>query len=243
MKAVKILFCVCLVILTTACVDIQVKTRIDSDGSGMQYWKFVTTALLAGELKKQIELDSFFSKHGKFKDEFKEGDYILTMEVPFDKVEELKASGRNVEFTSKGFLRSTFSYKETWNRNLQDPSSILTKRAESIVPVTMKISVVMPGKIIDSNAENIEGSTAFWNLSLQDITQPKTLTATSKRWNAGTLIALLMLVSTAVAFSILLMNPAGRQFLSKRPLCPSCKSAVPIGSAFCNHCGASLKQT
>lgn len=241
MKTLAILFCFCLVIVSTGCVDIQVKTRIDSDGSGTQYWKFVTTALLAGELKKQIESDSFFSKHGKFKDEFNEGDYILTMEVPFDKVEELKASGRDVKFTSTGFLRSTFSYKEIWNRNLQDPSSILTKRAESIVPVTMKISVVMPGKIIDSNAESIDGSTALWNLSLQDIAQPKTLTATSRRWNVATMIALLMLISTAVAFSILLMNPTGRQMLRKRPLCPSCKSAVPIGSAFCNHCGATLK--
>lgn len=242
MKYFKILLCFCLVIAAGGCVDIQVKTRIDSDGSGTQYWKFVTTALLAGDLKKQIESDSFFSKHGKLKDEFKEGEYILTMEVPFDKVEELKASGRDVQFTSTGFFRSTCTYKEIWNQNLRDPNSVLTKRAESIVPVSMKVSVVMPGKIIDSNAENVDGASANWNLSLQDFTQPKTLFVTSRNWNVATLIALLMLVSTAVAFSFLFLNPAGRRILGKKPLCPACQSAVPSGSSFCNHCGAALKQ-
>jgi hypothetical protein len=242
MKRLSILFLLPAIFLA-GCVDIQVKTRLNSDGSGTQYWKFITTALLASDLKKQIESDSFFSKHGKLKDEFKEGDYILTTEVPFDSVDQLKASGRDVQFSKTGFLRSTCAYKEVWNRTLEDPNSIFTKRAQSIVPVTIKVSVVMPGKILDSNADTIDGSTALWNVSLQDFGQGKTLVVRSRSWNIATMIALIMLVTTVAGLSVFFFHPVGKKILGDRFLCPECKSVVPGGSSFCNRCGASLKHS
>jgi rRNA maturation endonuclease Nob1 len=240
MKRLTILLPIILVVpFLTGCVDIEVRTRIEDDGSGKQNWKFVTTALLASELKKQIASDPFFSRHGNFKDEFKQGDYILSMEIPFDKVEELKSPGHEVRFKRTGFFKTTCMYSETWKQNVQDKQSLLTKRAESIVPVTIKVSVLMPGRIVDSNAETVDGSTARWSLSLQDISEQRLLTATSKHWNTAMLISLAMFVSTAVALGLLLLSPA----VKRKPQlsCPACKRTVPEGSSFCNRCGANLR--
>jgi rRNA maturation endonuclease Nob1 len=239
MKRLAFLFPVFLILLLIGCVDIEVRTRIEDDGSGKQNWKFVTTALLASELKKQITSDPFFSRHGNFKDEFKQGDYILSMEIPFDKVEELKSPGHEVRFQRSGFFKTTCMYSETWRRNVQDKQSLLAKRAESIVPVTLKVSVLMPGKIVDSNAETVDDSTARWNLSLQDISEQRLLTATSKHWNIAMLISLIMFLSTAAALALLLLSPAVKR---KRQLtCPACNREVPEGSSFCNRCGANLQ--
>ena len=39
--------------LATGCVDVDIRTEVHADGSGIQDWRFTTTALLAEKLKEE----------------------------------------------------------------------------------------------------------------------------------------------------------------------------------------------
>ncbi len=242
-------FCLLLLlfVLMTGCVDIELKTTVHPDGSGTQTWRFTTTALLASQLKKQVQNDPFFSRNKtRFVDEFKEGDYILVADVDFRSVDLLQDKYREIHLDKKGFFRSTYTYSETWKQNL-DGNGIIARNAGGLVPVTLKIAIEMPGRIIDSNAQSIDGQVAKWNLQLNDLIQTKTFRVVSRRWNFVLLIPALLVFAGLMAALILFLvlgssrKPAIASAVSAgQKKCVSCQAIVPPGSVFCNVCGAKL---
>ena len=236
-----------LVFFLTGCVDIELKTTVHPDGSGTQSWKFTTTALLAGQVKKQVQSDPFFSKNKtRFLDEFKEGDYILVADVDFKAVGDLQDKYREIHFDKEGLFRSTYTYSETWKQNL-DGNGIIARNSGGLVPVTLKIAIAMPGRIIDSNAQSIDSGVAKWSLTVSELAQPKTFRVVSRRWNFVLLIPALLVLAGLIAALILLVvlrssrKPAIVPAVSTgQTKCLACGSAVPPNSLFCNVCGAKL---
>jgi len=236
--------CALLVLFALAgCVDIQIKTTIRPDGSGSQKWQFTTTALLANQIKGQLDQDSFFSKlRPKITEEFKEGDYILGAEIPFKDVTELQ-NGRHVfRFEKKGFFKRTYFYTESWEQAVDD-RGFLSQKAGGVVPITMKVSLELPGKIVDSNAEAVEGSIAKWSIPVADLFHPKSLWAKSEKWNLWLLVPITLLFfagASAVAFFV--TRTLRKREATAQVRCSHCGAAVPGGSAFCNACGTKLSQ-
>lgn len=229
---------ICLLLfLTVSCVEIAVKTTIIEDGSGTQNWQITTTALLAGEVRKKIENDPFFKKNNaKITEEFKEGDYILKAEIPFQKVGALQEKDHELHLEQKGFFKKTYAYTETWKRDVNPNARLLWKGAGSMVPLTLKISIELPGKIIESNADVVENNVAQWNISVGDIVDSKTLLVQSTQWNRLVLIPLGIVILMGAGTVVLL--------IARRPranaLCNYCGAVVPGGSTFCKDCGAKL---
>src|SRR3990172_2077000 len=136
MKAIHLVLALS-VVLWTGCVDIEVHTTIKNSGAGVQKLTFTTTALLASQIKKQVEKDPFFSKGNvKISDEFKEGDYILYAEIPFQDVKELENEDRQIGLEKSGFITRTYTYTETWKRS-SGQLSMLANQARGFVPVTV----------------------------------------------------------------------------------------------------------
>jgi len=236
-----------LILFLTGCVDIDLKTTIHTDGSGTQTWRFTTTALLASQIKKQIQNDPLFGRNKtRFSDEFKEGDYILSAAIDFKDVSELQARYRNITLDKTGILRKTYTYTETWKQNVDD-NGIIARNAGGLVPVTIKVAVEMPGRIVDSNAQTIDGRIARWNLPVNELIQPKTFRVVSRRWNLALLVPALLVVCGLIASIILFVvlgakkpELAGAAGSIGQKKCATCQSVVPPGSLFCNVCGAKL---
>src|SRR3990172_4516935 len=115
MESMKRTFASILLVLSlSGCVDIDLHTRVGQDGSGVQHWQFTTTALLAGQIRQRIERDPLFrKKNAKISEQFKEGDFILTVEIPFGQVLELNANDHQVDFEKTGLFRKTYTYTKT----------------------------------------------------------------------------------------------------------------------------------
>jgi hypothetical protein len=221
------------------CVEVEVHTKMDRRGQGVQTWHFETTALMAGEIQKKIENDPFFRKGKKLLEEFKDGDFIMVLEYPFKKVNELSYKGRDIQWTCSGWFRKKCTYTEVWDKELGDVTGPLARGAGDMIPLTLRVSVEMPGKIVRTNAEETEGSTAKWRFRLGDLAGSKALLVESVHWNW-------ILIAPAGAVLILCAAGLGIAIVRKCALhmpvaCPSCGARTSPHATFCASCGARMK--
>jgi len=228
--------------VATGCVDIEVHTKVEENGSGVQTWRFTSTALLASQIKQQIQRNPFFGK-GTTKDQYKEGDYIFENTIPFQDVAELRNFDRDVRFASQGWLIKTHRYTEVWKRS-GHVGGFLEENARGIVPITLKVSVELPGRITESNADSREEATAHWTIPISELGKSKILTVTSRSVNWVLVIPAIVILVGAIAGGVLFIYFTSRK--SRAPAlpatpCSSCGASVPAGSSFCNFCGEKIQ--
>jgi hypothetical protein len=229
---------VALLFLFCGCVEIEVNTRIKQNGSGTQRWRFSGSALLSSEMKKQVKSNRFFGKSA-IRDLYKEGEYILEADVNFQDVSELRDSDRDIRFSSSGLLVKTHTYTEVWKRS-GNASGLLAQHARGLVPVTLRIGIELPGKIVETNADWKEGSFAKWTVPVTDLASTKMLVATSRSLNWLVMIPAVGLLLIVFAGLIIFVYSTNRKkALPVAPLvaCATCGAKVPDGSTFCNFCG------
>jgi zinc-ribbon domain len=241
----QILFVILVALLLSGCVDIDVRTTIHRDGGGIQKWRLTTTALLAGKLKEQLRKNPFFrDRMDDLKEEFNQGSYTLSFQMNFSRVSELDTPGRQVQFERSGWIKRSYSYTEVWKIPQDRSSNWLGGESVTLVPSTLKESVEMPGKIVESNADEIVGNTATWSLHLQDLSETRTFRVRSSEWNRWIVIPLLLILAGIVLLALVVFVAEKRSShgtaLPATAACPSCGKSVPAGSAFCNSCGAKL---
>lgn len=251
MKAMKRVYRVCLVVLIlalTGCVDIDIHTKINQDGTGVQRWSFHTSALIADKIKKEIQNDPYFQKlPGTVQEEFKDGDYLLTWEAPFQNVAELEGGWHAVHFEKHGVFRKRYSYSEVWTLKSGTRLDEINKKWGGLVPLTVKTTVELPGKIEESNADLVQDNAATWNIRLDDLTPSKTLRVQTVEWNLRLLVPLVLIVGLGligVLVAVLLSmkrSSSSRAVAPATSVCPHCSRPVPAGSSFCNGCGAKLQ--
>lgn len=220
------------------CVEIEVNTKIKQNGSGTQHWRFSGSALLSSEMKKQVQSNRFFGK-SVIRDLYKEGEYILEADVNFKDVSELRDSDRDIRFSSSGLLVKTHTYTEVWKRS-GTASGLLAQHARGLVPVTLRIGIELPGKIVETNADWKEGSFAKWTVPVTDLASTKMLVAKSRSLNWFLIIPAGGLLLIAFACLIIFVSSINsKKELPAAPLvaCKTCGAKVPDGSAFCSFCG------
>ena len=227
---------------SAGCIDIEIHTKMETDGSGVQTWRFTSTALLASQIKNQIANNPFFAK-AITKDQFKEGDYILESSVAFKDVSELRNFDRDVRFHSEGWFLKTNTYTEVW-KSTGKAGGFLAEHAKGFVPITLKISVELPGTITETNADSKDASIATWTVPVTDLAASKILTATSRSMN-WVLLSVLAIIFLAMIAGIIFFVYS---YAKKSPLpvqasipCSACGANVPAGSVYCNFCGKDLR--
>ena len=242
MRHLTILLLAALVLCSAGCIDIEIHTKVEANGSGVQTWRFTSTALLASQIKNQITNNPFFAK-AITKDQYKEGDYIMESSIPFKDVSELRNFDRDVRFTSEGWLFKTNTYTEVW-KSTGKAGGFLAEHAKGLVPITLKINVEMPGRITDTNADSHQGTTATWTVPISDFAASKILTVTSRslNWVLMSMLAIVFLaIAGAVAFFVYSVSKKSRTPVAAAIPCPACGANVPAGSTFCNFCGKDLR--
>lgn len=197
--------------LLAACVDVEVRTTVHKGGSGLQKWSFSTTALLAGEIKKQVQNDPLLKNGRITADDFKEGNYHLQVEIPFETVRSLKQPGHEIALEQSGLFRKRMVYRESWTSQVLRGSSLLGTRAQGVLPINVKVAVEMPGKITATNSDMVEGSVAYWNVPLSDLTEAMMLEVESVYWNTWLIIVLAAVFALSLLALLLLVAFASRK--------------------------------
>ena len=217
----------------------EVHTKMNRNGSGVQTWHFQTTALLAGDVQKQIENDPFFQKGKKLAEEFKDGDFIMVLEYPFRKINELVYKGRDIHFDRAGWFRVTCTYTEVWDRSFGDISGSIAKQGGNMSPLTLKVAVEMPGSIIRTNAPETNGATAVWRFTLGELAGSRVLLVQSVYWNWSLIAPLFLVILAGVAaLTVSILRKRARN----APVpCPSCGAKTSHVSVFCSACGARIR--
>ena len=143
----------------------------------------------------------------------KEGEYWLAQEIPFQKVSELQDDGHEVRFQTKGWLRRTSTYSEFWKKKLSGRAGPIAEKAGNILPIKVKWQVTMPGKIQESNADEIKEGVAVWNLTLTDFAAQHSFSARSTHWNIPALavITIAALFLFTLLFVVYRKNAGGKR--------------------------------
>ena len=236
----KLLRVACLLlVLITGCVEVEVHTKMDRSGSGVQTWHFQTTALLAGEIQKQLENDPFFKKGRKLLEEFKDGDFIMVLEYPFRKVNDLAFKGRDIHFDREGMFRVHCTYTEVWDKDFGNISGALAEKTGNMIPLTLKVSVEMPGHIVRTNAAETKDSTATWRFTVGDLAGSRVLLVQSVYWNWSLILPLTALILIAAGIGAVLI--VRKRAINAPSPCPSCGAKTAPQAAFCAACGTKLK--
>lgn len=233
------------VLATLACVDIDIKTKINPDGTGIQNWTITTSALLANKIRTQIKQEPLFKGLKlEFTEEYKEGDFILRTRIPFQNVGQLKNQYFEVRLEKNGFFQTKYDYTEVWKASTG--AKLLQDTENAFRPKSVKVSVEACGTILNSNAENVEGQIAHWTIPIGGLTQDRVLSIQWERWNVDRIIgiSLAALLAALVLFVILKKSQkaetTGDTPAANSKACSNCNALLSEDSAFCNKCGTKL---
>jgi hypothetical protein len=195
---------------------------------------------MAGQIKKYVDSIPLLRQGKKILDEYKNGEYWLAVEVPFEKASELQDETHEVRFQTKGLFRRTSTYSEFWKKQLSGKAGPIAEKAGEILPVKVKWQVMMPGTIQESNADEVKDGVATWNLTLTDFGAQHSFSARSTHWNipllAGTAVAALAILG--VLFFVI-----QKQAKRKRVSCAGCGIVISADSAYCSKCGKLQRET
>jgi hypothetical protein len=229
-----------LLLLMTGCVDIEVRTEFQADGSGVQVWRFTSSALIAAQVKKFVDSYPLLKNGVRIWDEYRKGEYLLGVKLPFKKVQELQDNGRQVRFETKGWLLKTCTYTETWQDTVTNRQGPFAEQAGNLIPVKLRWLVLMPGKIVESNADEITDNEAVWVLTLTEYGTSRSFTARSEYWNTPIIVLLSVVVFAGLA--LLFFANRKRAERTQTP-CRNCGALISSTAAFCSACGKSTSET
>jgi zinc-ribbon domain len=231
-------------IVHSACIEVDIQTKIRPDGSGTQSWTFTTTALLGSKVRDEVQNGPLFKGLNlKFTEEYREGDFILKTQIPFQKVNQLKNQYFESQLEEKGFFKTTYNYREIWKPLAANTRSLFPNSMEGLGPNWLKISVEMDGSLIDSNADHVDGATVHWTIPMSQLHQKRELRARWTLWQKDrVMVASLLPVLAVIVLFFLLRKRQIPQSAEKAKVtvCTQCGSTVPLGSTFCNKCGNKL---
>lgn len=234
------------VLVLSACIEIEIRTKINPDGSGIQQWSFTTSALFAGKIREQVKNEPLFKGLNlELSEEYKEGDFILKTRVPFQSVSQIKNDYFESHLQKSGFFRTRYDFTQTWKALPKNGKALFQDSVEGFGPNALRISVEVSGSIVGSNADTVEGSTAHWSIPMSPLTQNRVLRVQWLRWNPNRIAAISLLALVTALAVFVIIRKRGQPSTAKLPektgaACPQCGSIVPEGSTFCNKCGVKL---
>ena len=220
MKGFRFAFVILTFALLCGCVDVDIQTTFDPGGGGRQAWRFTSTSLMAGQLRKQVSSQFHFQE---LNEEFHEGDFILTGVNKFQSPDQLNDRFHHVTWRKSGLWKQSYVFSDTWFAQ------------NTRVPLKLRIAVDVPGTITKSNADESKDHTAIWMFDADDVQGSKILRVEFFRWNFVLILSAALLAWGVVCFGILMTIDAS-------PVrCSNCGKKVPAGSAFCNSCGSKME--
>lgn len=171
----------------TACVNVNQKTAINSDGSGtikLEYWAKMSA------LKSTTDLGSFSFKEDKAKQNYTSSNSEVTSFKTEDKLDDstkhvfmdIKFKDFNNLTSAKGFEKTKASWKEGKEGKdfmftlLQDTSNAKTMGSSDY---KLTYTFEFPGEVMQTNGRK-DGKSVVWDKTLADLKKDVDMTATVK---------------------------------------------------------------
>jgi len=231
---------VALSLLLTGCLEVQLKFDLRDTGSGTATWIVEipkttadTLGLTTDKLKAELLKDSQFRGRNVqiTAGRAPNGNQTLTAVVPFENVQEISAKDLAIEFQK--------------NPDGKQCSFRMQPQAAQMVPLTIKVEVHMPGKIVNSNADSVSGNVAYFD----SLYRPGGISVQSETGGflSGSMIILLIGGVAALAAILVLVMRASRRKAAPGAVaasaslrCARCGRESSAPSKFCQGCGSPL---
>jgi len=188
-----------LFLLVQGCLESENKLTLEKDGSGRLEVMYVLGEALSQELgpaqkpeenttTAKLFLDGLVANEKDLREQF-QGEGTIIEKAVFEKKENKLHVFYTVTFdtlqnllNTKAFQKGEVSFYRDKNSNLgfQMETESIGKEFEQQKmqePFSLEFTLILPGKILESNADQIEENTLFWRYN-QDKIQPKIVKAT-----------------------------------------------------------------
>jgi hypothetical protein len=243
-----------LVLAISACIEVDWMLHLKPDGSGTAELKFINESLpttnFKGDLEAGNDMSTKLYRMGAKSETGKEQgrDYVL-YRVAFSNVSEM----------SDDDLMFAFAQREGGCEFSVTPTEKARRQAWQAPPITFRLAVAMPGRIIEAGSGQINGDLVTFDTRLSEVlagramlqarSEMPILTFSSKNIGVPQVAAILgvalLLVVGAFGFRKLFGTRKGVVVASNPSpgasrFCLYCGGAVSPGASFCGHCGSQL---
>ncbi len=219
---------VLLCLLLAACVEIQMRFDLRSEGSGTAEWTIEipkataeSLGLTTEKVKAEMLKDRQFQRPGVkvTTGRAANGNETVTVSMPFSSVQELASNDMSFEFQKTPDGR-------------QCTFRVNARGAQAAMPLRVQVEVRMPGRITASNADSVSGNVARFN----SLFRPDGVWAQSETAGFLTATTLAVLAGTGAAVVVFLLVLV---WTRKKRVAPAAAVAAPApGAVYCRQCGA-----
>jgi len=211
------------------CVDVELGLTVNRDGSGKGEWTIAATDAMYNDMIDELIREVGEDPTATITERYEDGRKIVNIKGSFQNVDELSGFGSPVAVTHR-------------RDNRRHRVEIEIKEN-----MPMKLSLAMPGKILESNG-NFSGSTVSWGTTaIGHIYWAESEEA------AGGIPLAFVIASLAVIGGILfwrlqksrvssgaMASMAASSREAKGKFCTSCGSPLAPGERFCSQCGSKV---
>ena len=210
--------------------SVKMETAIQSNGSCTRVIEIVIDPLF-----KDTTLDQqSFLAEKNWKTEFiKAGEHHFKAMGKFENVNEISKQDYPVTFIKKrGFFKTTCEFKEVFTNNglrkasSDNPFINLSKEMSKVMtrPLIILYKVTVPGKLIETNAQQIKGNNFIWTFSVSDLLKSTKDYELFVRWevtNWGLIIIVSLLLLSGIGgisyrFSVIAASTKQKQELQAK---------------------------
>lgn len=164
--------CVVALVLLSGCASFTVESTVNADGTIEEYViEIDTSRTVYGLLERSAQEDGYDSLEESFRAEYNEDhiggfEYDETLEGDDATItltlKNVDPSGSENITVEKGGGEMTYTDRTFADESNSDQSS---SEVETSGGVSIDYTLRMPGKITDSNADEVDGNTATWNMT------------------------------------------------------------------------------
>ncbi len=222
-KLAAVVFLLIAILVLPGCIALAIDTEINPDGSGTRKMDVAieetldellkTAAIQQGEPTFEEQMKKSAPKGSKFDTYTEEGKVHYAVSFKFENVRELRKLS---EATSRGtqglktsgirltkkerILFATYDFSEKIPASTAKVSPEQEKLAKAI---SLTYKLALPGRIIKSNADEIEENSATWRISALKGGEVRASSRYIRWWVVGVVALLLLLIVVAGVFAAL----------------------------------------
>jgi len=210
--------------ILTSCLEAEVDIDLKRDGSGEMRMKILPLESSMNFVINELEADL------RKKQNFKDSDITRSKE----------SDGR-----SSLYVRKKFSRVEEVDKNFKFLSKENSCEFQMIIPrenheIVRKVTVNMPGEIIESNIKGFIGNSLIWNRTASSGNKLFVKSKPPAPMNRFVIAFVILCIVIGVALLIFKTTRKKKGTIPEINFCPDCGSKVDSEDRFCQNCGKGL---
>lgn len=224
MKRSFILTLILLAFILSSCLEAEVDIDLKRDGSGEMRMKILPLQSSMNFVINQLEADL------RTKQNFKDSDFTR---------------GNESDGRSPLYVRTKFNSVDEVDKNCKFISREDACEFQMIIPredmeIVKKVTVNMPGQIIESNITGFSGNSLIWNRTASSGNRLFVKSKPSEPMNTVVIVIVILGIIAGVAAVIFKMTRKQKVIVPELKFCPECGSKASTDDLFCQNCGRKL---